>query len=121
MKGLGQPDTDDNPRVQQVRDWLAGQAWFDLRQHRMSPPEGADIHWSRLVDIPLAGMILLFKSFASVPFAERAAVAIAPLLPLGAAMAALAVIIRRLVDPKAWRSEEHTSELQSLMRISYAV
>src|SRR3546814_10454409 len=27
----------------------------------------------------------------------------------------------RLRDSKAWRSEEHTSELQSLMRISYAV
>src|SRR3546814_6580839 len=26
----------------------------------------------------------------------------------------------RLVKPKAYRSEEHTSELQSLMRISYA-
>src|SRR3546814_10248512 len=26
-----------------------------------------------------------------------------------------------LVDSGAWRSEEHTSELQSLMRISYAV
>src|SRR3546814_3628032 len=102
INGLGLPDTDDNLRLQQVRDWLAGQAWFDLRQHRMSPPEGADIHWSRLVDIPLAGLILLFKSFASAPFAERAAVAIAPLLPLGAAMVALAVIIRRLVDPKAW-------------------
>src|SRR3546814_3060502 len=25
------------------------------------------------------------------------------------------------VDLRAWRSEEHTSELQSLMRISYAV
>src|SRR3546814_7023672 len=28
---------------------------------------------------------------------------------------------RRAVDPAAPRSEEHTSELQSLMRISYAV
>src|SRR3546814_2390080 len=26
-----------------------------------------------------------------------------------------------LMKPDAWRSEEHTSELQSLMRISYAV
>src|SRR3546814_4268819 len=26
-----------------------------------------------------------------------------------------------LVDHRTWRSEEHTSELQSLMRISYAV
>src|SRR3546814_3232904 len=28
---------------------------------------------------------------------------------------------RRWLTPKTWRSEEHTSELQSLMRISYAV
>src|SRR3546814_2335267 len=27
----------------------------------------------------------------------------------------------RVIAPKGWRSEEHTSELQSLMRISYAV
>src|SRR3546814_5146308 len=36
-------------------------------------------------------------------------------LPLGALLAHLAL------DPVARRSEEHTSELQSLMRISYAV
>ncbi len=102
IKGLDLPDTDDNMRLQQVRDWLAGQPWFDLRQHRMSLPEGADIHWSRLVDLPIAGLILMFRTVASPAFAERAAVTIAPLLPLGVAMAALAVIIRRLVDPKAW-------------------
>lgn len=102
IKGLALPDTDDNLRLQQVRDWLAGQAWFDLRQHRLSLPEGADIHWSRLVDLPLAGLILLFKPFASTAFAERAAVAIAPLLPLGVTMAAAAAIIRRLVDHRAW-------------------
>src|SRR3546814_5152245 len=33
---------------------------------------------------------------------------------------ALFTIRQRRTDP-AWRSEEHTSELQSLMRISYAV
>src|SRR3546814_5780110 len=33
--------------------------------------------------------------------------------------AALDVLARH--DPAAWRSDEHTSELQSLMRISYAV
>lgn len=78
IKGLALLDTDDNMRLQQVRDWMAGQAWFDLRQHRLSPPDGADIHWSRLVDLPLAGLILLFKPFASTAFAERAATAIAP-------------------------------------------
>src|SRR3546814_6263585 len=32
-----------------------------------------------------------------------------------------ALAARRRVDPEGIRSEEHTSELQSLMRISYAV
>src|SRR3546814_20645764 len=30
-------------------------------------------------------------------------------------------VAKALVSPRGWRSEEHTSELQSLMRISYAV
>lgn len=102
IKGLGLPDTDDNMRLQQVRDWLAGQGWFDLRQHRMLPPLGADIHWSRLVDLPLAGLILFFKLFASTGFAERAAIAIAPVLPLFVAMLAAALIGRRLVGAHAW-------------------
>src|SRR3546814_3990472 len=32
-----------------------------------------------------------------------------------------AIVATLKEDPAAWRSEEHTSELQSLMRISYAV
>src|SRR3546814_9843806 len=41
------------------------------------------------------------------------------LLTLVAAVLAASLALR--VRPPAWRSEEHTSELQSLMRISYAV
>ena len=48
-------DTDDNMRISQVRALLHGQDWFDLRQYRLNPPYGANIHWSRLVDLPLAG------------------------------------------------------------------
>jgi hypothetical protein len=48
-------DTDDNMRIMQVRALLHGQGWFDLRQYRMNPPLGANIHWSRLVDLPIAG------------------------------------------------------------------
>src|SRR3546814_9405936 len=100
----------------QVRALLDGQGWFDLRRYRLDPPNGADIHWSRLVDLPLAGLMLLLRLFMTGAEAEKAAVAIAPLLPMGVAMASLALVCRRLI-----RSEEHTSELQSLMRISYAV
>jgi len=59
--GLG--DTDDNMRIMQVRALLHGQGWFDLRQYRMNPPWGANIHWSRLVDLPIAGLILGLRPF----------------------------------------------------------
>jgi hypothetical protein len=37
-------DTDDNLRIMQVRAWLlGGQDWYDLRQYRLSPPEGLNI------------------------------------------------------------------------------
>ena len=59
--GLG--DTDDNMRIMQVRAWLHGQGWYDLRNYRMNPPYGANIHWSRLVDLPIAGLILTLRPF----------------------------------------------------------
>src|SRR5688572_33169513 len=39
-------DTDDNMRMMQVRGLIAGQGWYDLRQHKLNPPWGADIHRS---------------------------------------------------------------------------
>src|SRR4051794_36457669 len=67
--GLG--DTDDNMRMMQVRALLHGQGWFDLRQYRMNPPFGANIHWSRLVDLPIAGLILSLRPFIGGAAAER--------------------------------------------------
>ncbi len=99
---LALSDTDDNMRLMQVRAWMGGQGWYDLRQYRLNPPGGLDIHWSRLVDLPIAGLILLLKPFAGPVWAEKLAVGIAPLLPMGVAMAALAVTVRRLVSPVAW-------------------
>ncbi|MBR9650509.1 hypothetical protein [Thalassovita aquimarina] len=59
------PDNDDQMRLVQVRDFLNGQGWYDMVQHRAMPPEGLSIHWSRLVDMPLAGLELLFSLFTS--------------------------------------------------------
>jgi asparagine N-glycosylation enzyme membrane subunit Stt3 len=50
-------DNDDAMRVLQVRDWVNGQAWFDVSQHRLNPPEGGDMHWSRLADLLLAALM----------------------------------------------------------------
>lgn len=95
------PDTDDNIRMDQVRDWLNGQGWYDLRQYRLNPPGGFDIHWSRFVDLPIAGIILALRPFVGGAMAEKTAVALAPMLPLAIAMAATAVTARRLVAPIA--------------------
>ncbi|WP_419826017.1 AcrB/AcrD/AcrF family protein [Sphingomonas sp.] len=95
-------DTDDNMRLAQVRAWLGGQGWYDLRQYKLDPPTGFNIHWSRLVDLPIAGLYLLARPFVGMWGAWRVACAVAPMLPLGVAMAATAVIVRRLVSPHAY-------------------
>jgi len=95
-------DTDDNMRMMQVRALIDGQGWYDLRQHRMNLPDGANIHWSRLVDLPIAGIKLLLSPLLGGAQAEKVAVTLAPLLPMGVTMAALAVTARRLVAPAAF-------------------
>ncbi|MGZ2411840.1 hypothetical protein ACUXST_001261 [Sphingomonas sp. F9_3S_D5_B_2] len=95
-------DTDDNMRMMQVRGLLHGQGWFDLRQYRLNPPFGANIHWSRLVDLPIAGLILLLRPFLGGPGAERIAVGFAPLLPYLILLFSLALTARRLIDPRAY-------------------
>jgi hypothetical protein len=95
-------DTDDNMRMMQVRGLLRGQGWYDLRQHHLSPPAGANIHWSRLVDLPIAGLILLLRPILGGPAAERWAVGVAPLIPYLLLMFSLALAARRLVDKRAY-------------------
>lgn len=96
-------DTDDNMRLMQVRAWLAGQGWYDLRQYRLDPAMGGfDIHWSRIVDLPIAALILLLKPLIGPAAAEKWACGIAPLLPLAVTMTGLCLTVRRLVAPQAW-------------------
>jgi hypothetical protein len=100
MFGLG--DTDDNLRMMQVRALLGGQDWFDLRQYRLNPPVGANIHWSRLVDLPIAGLLLGLRPLLGGAAAERWAVAIAPMLPMLLLLFSVAMTARRLVHPLAY-------------------
>lgn len=54
-------DSDSLMRLVQVRDLLAGQGWFDLVQYRMGPEPGFEMHWSRLVDAPIAILIAAMR------------------------------------------------------------
>ena len=102
IRGFALGDTDDNMRMSQVRALIAGQDWFDLRQYKMNPPFGANIHWSRLVDLPLAGIILALRPLVGGRVAEQVAVAVAPLLPLLPMIVAIVLTARRLMAPLAW-------------------
>ncbi len=88
---------DDFLRLHQVKNWLAGQGWFDLSVSRMNPPVGGDIHWSRLVDVPIAGMIVFLQMFVEPDLAWRIAAILWPLVLFLATVAAIVAICDRLV------------------------
>jgi len=77
--------TDDAMRLVEVRDLLAGQSWFDLTQHRLDPP-GLPMHWSRVIDAPIAAMILLLRPLLGEQAAETAVLVLWPTFLFGAAL-----------------------------------
>lgn len=76
------PDPDDALRLVTVRDWLGGQSWFDMHQNRIAAPEGVLMHWSRLVDVPLAAMIVVLRPIVGTAMAEQITLVAIPLLTL---------------------------------------
>ena len=58
-------DNDSVMRLVRIRDLIAGQGWFDPAQYRMGLEGGFAMHWSRLVDLPVAALILLFGETAA--------------------------------------------------------
>jgi len=94
-------DSDDALRMVEVRDLLKGQPWFDLTQYRMTPPAGVAMHWSRLIDAPLAGMVLLFRTFAAEPLAESLTASVWPTLLLLPTWLALGRIAQKLAGEQA--------------------
>ncbi|MDQ0455540.1 hypothetical protein [Rhizobium paknamense] len=82
-------DNDDAMRLVEVRDYLAGQGWFDLMQYRLGLPPGVLMHWSRLIDWPIATLIRSFSLFLPAQGTEAAALAVWPLLLTLPVLAAL--------------------------------
>ena len=90
-------DTDDAMRAVEVRDLAAGQGWFDMTAHRLDPPDGVFMHWSRVVDAPL---LLLSKGFGLVAdpaMAERLTRLAFPALLTCALFALLVALCERLL------------------------
>jgi hypothetical protein len=91
-------DNDDVMRLVQVRDLLAGQGWFDLTQYRLGLDGGTLMHWSRLVDLPIALLIRIFAQILPMQQAEALALLVWPFLLILPLMAAMATAARRIGD-----------------------
>lgn len=90
------PDADDLMRLQQIRDMLGGQSWFDVDQARLLTPEGGEMHWSRIPDLFIGGLILVLRPFVGQAVAESLAIGVWPLILLSAAFTFLIQIMQRL-------------------------
>jgi hypothetical protein len=88
-------DPDDAMRLLEVRDWLNGQSWWDVSQHRLWGGHFA-MHWSRLVDLPLALVMVVFDPILGQAVSTRIALVTVPLATLLAVMALGAEMTRRL-------------------------
>lgn len=71
----GSGDNDSLLRMVQVRELIAGQGWYDLTLYRMGLEGGFVMHWSRLVDLPIAVLVATLG--------ERAAMIVWPMLLFG--------------------------------------
>lgn len=94
-------DTDDAMRIVVVQDFIRGQGWYDLVQHRLNAPFGAEVHWSRLVDLPLAGLLLALTPILGEPAALVVTGTLWPLLLVGAVLYLSARLCLELVGREA--------------------
>lgn len=88
----GTADNDSLLRLVEVRDLIAGQNWFDLHQYRMGTGGGLLMHWSRLVDAPMAAIILAVTAVTGSQAAGETVVLIA--WPLALYALALYLLLR---------------------------
>ncbi len=94
-------DGDDIMRLVQLREWMSGQGWTDVTQYRLNPPQNPVSHWSRFIELPIAGLILLLRVVVDPTTAERIATVLWPSLLLAGFVASLLAIAERLVRPVA--------------------
>lgn len=94
LSALRLPDTDDVVRLQQIRDWLNGQAFANVSQHRLAG--GLAMHWSRVPDLVPGATIAALTPLVGVHPATLTAVIVWPLLLFAAALTLVGRIARAL-------------------------
>jgi hypothetical protein len=100
LSALRLPDADDLMRLQQIRDWLGGQPFGDLSQHRLGA-NGVAMHWTRLADLVPGGIIRVLEGMIGRHQAELVAVIAWPGMLLAAALALTGRIARLVGSDEA--------------------
>lgn len=72
-------DTDDATRLVEVRRLMDGASWFDMTLPRFGAEHPLHSHWSRLIDLPIAGLLSAFELVMPASKAELAVRAVWPL------------------------------------------
>jgi len=89
-------DSDDAMHMVTAQSLAHGQPWFDTTSYRENAPYGAPMHFSRLIDAPLAGLMLVLQPMFGVGAGDLTAqlypVFLIPLLAVAAFL-----LIRQLV------------------------
>jgi hypothetical protein len=89
-------DNDDQMRLVMVRDWLAGQNWFDSQQYRLLPPDGVSMHWSRYVDAGIAAILVPLSYVLPTAQAEALTLVLWPSVLLMLLMTVIGLGVNRL-------------------------
>lgn len=102
FQGHGWPPVggDQAWRMVEAVDLANGQAWTDTTQYRDNTPYGSPMHWSRLIDAPLAALVLAFRPIYGAD-AAFAAASLWPMLVLVPYLILAALLGQRLAGPAA--------------------
>ncbi|HEU0117064.1 MAG TPA: hypothetical protein VFR09_00395, partial [Alphaproteobacteria bacterium] len=94
---------DDPVRMTQVLNWVNGAGWYDRTITRVNAPDGFTSIWSRLVDIPIALVILIAQQFVAQKKAALIASVVIPFTELALLFPVMRYFARPLVGKKdAW-------------------
>ena len=93
-------DTDDAARLVEVRELIAGQPWFDMRMWRFGGAEPLISHWSRIIDLPLAALVMLFSTVLGQEMAEVVTRMVWPTLLSGVIVYSVARYCETFTDRK---------------------
>src|SRR3569623_559886 len=98
LASLRLPDPDDMMRLQQIRDWLGGQAFADLTQYRLGA-DGVAMHWSRLPDLVPGAIIWSLEGPIGRHAAEIVAAIVWPAMLVAGVATSLSVVVGMETTP----------------------